>query len=94
MFESCRRNYLEEVIQSLPFLYLYTLSLYFLQFSPILPQFSSDIHLIFTIFHFLTLNICVYRIKPLLLHNNILMCNRLIKGKASLCQYPKQDKNL
>ena len=63
------------------------------QFSPILPQFSSDIHLIFTIFHFLTLNICVYRIKPLLLHNNILMCNRLIKGKASLCQYPKQDKN-
>ena len=63
------------------------------QISPILPQFSSDIHLIFTIFYFLTLNICVYRIKLLILHNNILLCNRLIKGKASLCQYPKQDKN-
>lgn len=45
------------------------------QFAPILPQFSSDIHLIFTIFYFLTLNICVYRIKPLLLHIDKFMCN-------------------
>ena len=84
---------MEEKALALNIALMLVVLLYPPQFAPILPQFSSDIHLIFTIFYFLTLNICVYRIKLLILHNNILLCNRLIKGKASLCQYPKQDKN-
>ena len=93
MFESCRRNYIEEVIkESLPFLvslycvyYLFSsivlfllsllLIMNFFSFPINFPFILQYIHLKSNIFYFLTLNICVYRIKLLLLHIDKFMCN-------------------
>lgn len=93
MFESCRRNQIEEVIKkSLPFLFspynvfylfssivLFLLSLLlimnFFSFPINFPFILQYIHLKSNIFYFLTLNICVYRIKLLLLHIDKFMCN-------------------